>query len=33
MMYLTLNHIIIEKDDNDELLVEEDVEKAPLAFT
>ena len=28
-MYLTSNHITIEEDDNDELIIEEDVEKAP----
>jgi hypothetical protein len=28
-MYLTSNHITIEKDDNDELIVGEDVEEAP----
>jgi len=32
IIYLTSNHITIKNDHNDELLVEEDVEKASLAF-
>jgi hypothetical protein len=32
IMYLTLNHITIKDDDNEELLVEEDVEKALPIF-
>jgi hypothetical protein len=29
IMYLTSNHITIEEDDNDELIIREDVEEAP----
>jgi len=31
-MYLTSNHIIIEEDDNDKLIIKEDVEEAPPSF-
>ena len=32
IMYLTSNHIIIEEDDNDKLIIKEDVEEAPPSF-
>jgi len=32
IIYLTLNHITIEEDDNDELIIKEDVEKALPSF-